>query len=145
VRFSNEVVINAPQSAVFAYLADFENVPRWNYAIQQTRKITSGPVGVGTRYHQTRTSPRPGDETFEVIAFQPDRSLAVRGQIGPFQGDITYVLDSEGGATTLTNSVDLEHSGVMRVVAPLAKPRIQAAVAANLDVLKQILERGDRA
>ena len=142
MKFSNTIMINCPQPAVFAYLAEFENIPQWNYAIEQTRKITTGPVGVGTRYHQTRTLPRRGEETFEVVTFEPDRTLAIRGDVGPFNGDIAYVLDSEGGVTTLTNTVDLRATGPSRIVAPLASSRVKAAMAANLDVLRQILERG---
>ena len=29
---------------VFAFLADFENVPTWNYAIVETKKTSPGPV-----------------------------------------------------------------------------------------------------
>jgi len=39
----------------------------------------------------------------------------------------------------------LQASGPLRLVAPLAAPRVKAAVAANLDTLKQILEtNGDQ-
>jgi uncharacterized protein YndB with AHSA1/START domain len=145
VKFTNTVTINRPRSEVFAYLADFEKVPRWNYAIEQTRKITDGPVGVGSRYHQTRTLPRRADETFEVVTFEPEHTIVVRGDLGPFHGDIAYVLESSGGATTLTNTMFLTASGPLRVVAPLASSRIKAAVAGNLDVLRQILERGSGA
>lgn len=36
--FTNVVTINRPAHDVFAFLADFENVPKWNYAITETRK-----------------------------------------------------------------------------------------------------------
>jgi hypothetical protein len=45
-----------------------------------------------------------------------------------------------GDATRLTNAVDLEPSGLLRLVAPLAASRVRAAVAGNLDTLRQILE-----
>jgi hypothetical protein len=38
MHFINTVEIERPIEEVFAYLAHFENVPRWNYAIQETRK-----------------------------------------------------------------------------------------------------------
>ena len=58
VQFSNTVEIARPRSEVFAYLADLEHTPEWNWAITETRKVTSGPVGVGTVYQQTRSVPR---------------------------------------------------------------------------------------
>ena len=141
MRFVNTITIDRAPGGVFAYLAEFENVPRWNYAIAETRKVTDGPVGVGARYLQLRTIPTRSEETFEVVEFEPDRRLVIRGQIGPFSGDIVYLLEGAANATVLTNTCDLRAHGPLSVVAPLATRRVQSAVAANLDVLKQILER----
>jgi uncharacterized protein YndB with AHSA1/START domain len=52
VRFVNSVDIERPVEDVFAYLADFENIPAWNYAIAKTEKTSDGPVGIGTTYRQ---------------------------------------------------------------------------------------------
>jgi uncharacterized protein YndB with AHSA1/START domain len=141
MKFTNTIRINRAPADVFAYLAAFENVPRWNYAIAETRRVSSGAVGVGTRYRQTRTIPRPAEESFEVVQFEPTHRLAIRGDIGPLSGDIVYLLEDAGGATVLTNTCDLHAHGMLSVVAPLATHQIRSAVAANLDVLRQILEQ----
>jgi Polyketide cyclase / dehydrase and lipid transport len=43
--FENTVIIQRPVKDVFAFLADFENVPAWNNAIVQTTKASPGPGG----------------------------------------------------------------------------------------------------
>ncbi len=136
IRFENAVTINRPRAAVFAYLADFENLPRWNYAIASTRKLDPGPVAVGTRYLQARTIPTRSEETFEVTEFEPDTRVAIRGGFGPFHGDLSYVFESSGDATVLTNAVSLNGPR-------LASRQIRSAVAANLEVLRQILEQSE--
>ncbi|HET8778535.1 MAG TPA: SRPBCC family protein [Agromyces sp.] len=141
MKFDNVVTINRPPAEVFAYLAQFENIPNWNYAISDTRKITTGPAGVGARYRQVRTLPARSEEEFEVVEFEPVRRLSIDGALGPFHGRVTYALDGVGGATTLTNTVDVHASGPLRAVANLASRKVQAAVAANLGVLKELLER----
>ena len=140
MQFSNTITIDRPIGEVFAFLAHFENLPRWNYAISETRKTSPGPVGVGAHYEQTRAIPARRAETFEVTAFQPDQTLAIRGTFGPFPGRFTYDLASMGNRTRLVNTVDLESSGLVSIVAPLMTSRIKAAVAVNLDQLKQVLE-----
>ncbi|WP_442799833.1 SRPBCC family protein [Nocardia sp. NBC_01730] len=45
--FENTLTVDRPIADVFAYLAHFENVPRWNYAITETRRTSAGPVGGG--------------------------------------------------------------------------------------------------
>jgi ligand-binding SRPBCC domain-containing protein len=143
--FKNTVTIDRPAEEVFAFLADFENVPRWNYAVDQTRKASPGPVGVGTTYRQTRSIPSRSEEGFEVTAFEMDKRLAVLGQIGPFRARISYLLEAAAGGTRLTNDVALEPSpGVLRLAARLATPRVKAAVAENLSKLKEILEAGNQ-
>ena len=140
--FHNTVTIDRPTDEVFAFLADFENIPMWNYAIEQTTKTSAGPVGVGTRYHQTRSVPNRGVEDFEVTVFEPARRLALHGQIGPFQAQISYKLEAVAGSTRLVNNVELDPSpAALRLVAPLTTPKIKAAVAQNLGKLKQVLER----
>ena len=138
--FTNTVTINRRPSEDFAFLAHLENVPLWNYAISETRKISAGPVAVGSRYRQIRTLPTRSEESFEVTELEPDRRLSIRGSLGPFQGDISYLLDPVGENTTLTNTMSLQPSGPLRLVAPLVASRVKAAVAGNLDTLKQILE-----
>lgn len=142
MRFSNTLTIRRPAGEVFAYLAELENLPRWNYAISETRKLSAGAAGVGSRYLQVRSVPRPSEETFEVTEFEPDRRLTLHGGFGPLSGQATYELQPTAEGTRLTNTMDLEPStAALRVVAPLAAPRVKAAVAANLRTLKGILER----
>ena len=81
----------------------FENIPRWNYAIQRTVKTSPGPVGVGTTYRQTRTIPRPIEEELVITVYEPDRLLAI--------------------------------------AAPLLSGQIKHAVAENILVLKDLLEK----
>jgi carbon monoxide dehydrogenase subunit G len=142
--FENTVIIQRPVGDVFGFLADFENVPKWNYAIVETTKTSPGPVGVGTTYRQIRSVPSRSEEGFEVTAFEPARRLEVQGQIGPFRARISYLLEPTGGGTRLRNAVDLGSSGLSTLVASLAAPRVKRAVAANLDALKQLLEEGGR-
>ena len=141
MRFSNTITIARKPAAVFGYLADLENLPEWNYAIQQTRKVTAGPVGVGSRYLQTRTIPVHREEGLEVIEFDPDRSLTLRGRLNSFRALISYTLCPDGNTTALTNTVDLQPLRALNLLAPIATHRIQSAVAANLNVLKQTLEQ----
>jgi hypothetical protein len=139
----NTVTIRRPVGEVFAFLADFENIPVWNYAIERTWKTSPGPVGVGTTYRQVRTIPSRSEEGFEVTGFEPTRRLEIHGDIGPFTATISYLLAPMGGSTQLTNAVDLAgSSSALRLLAPLAARRVEAAVAANLDTLRQVLETG---
>jgi uncharacterized protein YndB with AHSA1/START domain len=139
--FENTVMITRPIEEVFAFLSDFENVPNWNYAIVETRKMSEGPVGVGTIYHQVRSVPSRSEENFEVIAYNPPHQLEIQGQLGPFPTRLSYALDAIAEGTRVTNSVELELRGPGRLLGRVAVPRVRDAVAANLGKLKELLDR----
>ena len=91
-NFQNTVTIRRAVEDVFTFLADFENIPKWNYAIVETKKTSPGAVGVGTTYRQIRSIPDRREEGFEVTAFEPASRLEVHGDIGPFIATISYLL-----------------------------------------------------
>jgi hypothetical protein len=65
--------------------------------------------------------------------------------IGLFIATISYLLAPVGDGTQLINVVDLEPaSAATRLLAPLSTSRGNAAVAANLNTLKQLLEAGSQ-
>ena len=76
-----------------------------------------------------------------VTEFDPDRRLTIAGTLGGSPAQITYVLEPAGNATTLTNTVELTPPRPLHLLAPLATHRVRAAVASNLEVLKELLER----
>jgi uncharacterized protein YndB with AHSA1/START domain len=139
--FENTVIIRRPIEEVFGFLSDFENIPKWNYAIAETRKVSQGPVGVGTIYQRVRSVPSRSDERFEVTAYNPPRNLEIQGQLGPFPSRLSYALDAVPEGTRVTNSVELELHGPGRLLGRVAVPRVRDAVAANLHKLKELLER----
>lgn len=141
--FENTVTIRRPPDDVFAFLADFENVPSWNHAIESTTKTSAGPVGVGSTYRQIRSRPRRSEEWLEVTAFEPAAHLGVEGVIGRFHARLDYRLEPSEAGTRLLNGVELDAaSAVSKLLAPLAVSRVKAAVAENLDSLRRILESG---
>jgi uncharacterized protein YndB with AHSA1/START domain len=140
MKFTNTVTVERTPADVFAFLAEFENIPQWNYAIARTWKVSDGPVGVGSTYHQERTVPNHTEEAFRVTEYEPGRRLAIDGTLGPFAARLTYQLDPSGDATVITNDVDLHATGPARLIAPLATTSIKNSVAANLNVLKRLLE-----
>ena len=140
--FTNTVTIDRPARDVFAFLADLENVPRWNYAITETRKTKSGDVGVGTTYEQTRSTPAPSREQLTITEFEPDRHITVVGTLARFPARLEYTMEERDGRTRLSNTVDLRLTGAVRLLGGIAAGRIRSTVAKNLDTLKELLEAG---
>ena len=79
----NVIMIERPREEVFGFLADLENVPSWNPAIEATWKTSPSSVGVGTTYRQIRSAPERSEEVLEVTTFDPPRRLIIEVRSGP--------------------------------------------------------------
>jgi len=58
IEVTNEVEIRLTPEVVFEFIANFENAPKWNYFVTDVKKRSSGPIGVGTVFDQTRKTDR---------------------------------------------------------------------------------------
>ena len=74
------VVINKPIAEVFARWSEVERYPEWFDMSIERRKVTEGPLRVGTIYHAVDKLP-PGrrvEATLEITAYQPDELMGGR-------------------------------------------------------------------
>jgi hypothetical protein len=140
IRFSNTVDIAKPVPEVFAYLADLEHTPEWNWGITSATKVSPGPLRVGTRYRQTRSVPRLAVETLEVTRLESDTEIEIVGDLASFPARLNYELSPVATGTRVTNTVELDPPGPLGFLGGLLGGRIQASVAQNLGVLRTLLE-----
>ena len=144
IDYTISQLIRLPRRAVFRMLERPEIIPAWNPAITSVRPITEGEVRTGSRFALRRTDPRPAIEEVQVIEHEPDRRFALRGDFGPFVGDLHYQLEETPEGTRLHHVAHLEPKGPARLIAPLAATRVRSAVADNLDRLREFLETSAR-
>jgi hypothetical protein len=140
IRFENTIDIDLDRARVFAYLADIERTPAWNWAIASSRQLTPGPVAVGTRFRLERTAPQRAIEELEVTVLQPGERLEVAGRLGPFDARLSYELRDVPSGTRLVNKVELNPATSLGFLGGLVGGRIRGAVAENLAALKVVLE-----
>jgi hypothetical protein len=50
VRIEGEIVIKRPVEEVFDFVADERNEPRYNPYMRRAELISTGPIGLGTRF-----------------------------------------------------------------------------------------------
>ena len=70
-EFSGTTTIDRPIDEVFAFLADGTNDPKFSPRVQEMRKTTDGPVGVGTLYESTvKDAGMKTSRRFEITEFE---------------------------------------------------------------------------
>jgi uncharacterized membrane protein len=75
LEFENTIRVDRPIAEVFTFLADLENIPKWNYYVLDVRKLSDGPIGIGTSYHQVR---KTDEQDFRIIEFDWNQKVAVK-------------------------------------------------------------------
>ncbi len=69
-EFSGSAVIDRPIDEVFAFLADGTNDPKFSPRVQEIRKTTDGPIGVGTVFESTvKDAGMKSSRKFELTEF----------------------------------------------------------------------------
>jgi uncharacterized protein YndB with AHSA1/START domain len=71
-EFSASTVIDRPIDEVFAFLAAGTNDPKFSPRVQEMRKTTDAPVGVGTVFESTvKDAGMTSHRRFELTVFEP--------------------------------------------------------------------------
>jgi uncharacterized membrane protein len=139
LEFENTILIDRPLDEAFAFLSDFENIPKWNYYVLEVRQLSEHPIGIGSTYHQVRKSDQ---QDFRIIEFEPDHTVAVKTlpqSSASFERKFT--LYEEGDTTHIRDEWKLD-TGRPAVLERLARGRVKSSVAENLAKLKELLEEG---
>jgi uncharacterized membrane protein len=139
LEFENTIPIERPIDEVFAFLSDFENIPKWNYYVLEVRRLSESPIGIGTTYHQVRMT---DEQDFRIIGFEPNHRVAVKTlpQSSP-SFERRFTLYEEGDTTRIRDQWKLD-TGRPALLERLARGRVKSAVSENLSKLKELLQEG---
>jgi uncharacterized membrane protein len=142
VHIQGDIVINRPVEEVFDFVADQRNEPRYNPRMIRAEKISSGPIGLGTRFRaETKTTRRPAEMTIEVTAYERPRRLASSTHLSTMDIHGTLVFDPvPGGGTRMRWLWDVEPRGASKLMRPVIArmgQRQEQTIWANL---KRFLE-----
>jgi uncharacterized protein YndB with AHSA1/START domain len=115
MRLHASVLVQRPIEAVFEFLSTPEQLPRWIASMDSAYGPSSGDNEVGaTLALEYRVPAGRARTTWEVTAYEPPRSLALRGldQDGGRGVEVRWTLERlPSGATCVRVETDLTASG----------------------------------
>jgi carbon monoxide dehydrogenase subunit G len=139
-KASYSVTIQRPVEDVFAFVADGEKCTQWRPGVVDIKRESG--QGVGTRYSQGVKGPmgRRISADYQVTVFERPRLLEFQTLTGPARPHGRYDLEPADGGTRLTFSLDVELSGLRRLLMGSAVQKTMDAEVRTLDNLKRVLE-----
>jgi hypothetical protein len=95
--------VAAPPARVFDVATDFRNGPAIVPALTNIEMPTPGPIGVGTRFRETRVMfGKEATETMEITAFEPPRGFSLGRRSCGAEYASRFQFEPDGGGTKMT-------------------------------------------
>src|SRR4051794_14600087 len=122
--FEVKTVVDRPIDQVFAFLADGTNDRKFSSRVQEIRKTTDGPVGVGTVFASTvKDAGMKTEREFELTEFEQPTKIrwTERSKNSVTVPSGGYDLSSSGnGQTEVRLFNEFEGHGIGKLFVPLA-------------------------
>jgi ligand-binding SRPBCC domain-containing protein len=133
--------IQRPIEDVFAFALDVTNLPLYEKSILEVKKISNGPIGMGTTFHLVAR--QLGVRMKVVLVFtsnEPYRQFSYQVDSGPFPVETHYSFENHENGTHLTGRRVPKARGVWKLLLPLAKIPARRKFFTELNGLKDYLE-----
>jgi len=136
-------LIDKPIKDVFAFVANPNNMSKWNSAVVSLQQITPGAVGVGTKFKSVgEAMGRRIEGEMQVVVYEPDTKCGFQLQAGPMQMNLTMAFKTVGTGTKLSLNAQGNPAGIFKLAEGVMAGRVKSMMEENLARLKSVLEKG---
>ena len=136
-------LIDKPIQDVFVFVANPNNMSKWNSAVVSLQQITPGAVGVGTKFKSIgEAMGRRIEGEMQVVTYEPDTKCGFQLQAGPMQMNLTMSFKTVGTGTKLSLNARGNPAGIFKLAEGVMAGRVKSMMEENLARLKSVLEKG---
>jgi hypothetical protein len=140
-RVEQRIVIQRAVRDVFTYMVDFQHEPEWNPLVLAAMQTSTGPVQVGTTFHDvSRILGRRLESNYAVTRYDPGEQFAIASTSGPLSFTLQYTFTPVCGGTELVGTAEVELPGILRLAQPLLIQTVRHQLATGLQRIKCRLE-----
>ena len=142
ITLRETVEIDRPLEEVFNYVVNVENAPKWQPAVIEVKRITNGPIGVGTKFKEVaKMMGRRVDTICEITELETNKKFAFKGtSSGPFEYESTYTLEPKENGTSISIVGNFRTKGFWRLLEPFIKGEVAKESSQELAAMKEAIE-----
>ncbi|HNK62642.1 MAG TPA: SRPBCC family protein [Anaerolineales bacterium] len=135
------VLIDRPIKDVFAFVANLNNMSKWNSAVVSLQQITPGATGVGSKFKTVgEMMGRRIEGEMQVTAYEPDTKCGFQVNAGPMQVNLTMAFKTVGTGTKVSLNAQGNPGGLFKLAEGLMAGQVKSMMEGNLARLKSALE-----
>jgi uncharacterized protein YndB with AHSA1/START domain len=141
MEVTDSVVINRPIHEVFAYAGDPSNDSSWATVMVESRMTSDGPLQKGsTLVEVLRFLGKRVETRCEVTEYEPDSRIAFTMEAVANKGRHERTFETAGDGTRVTLRSSGDSTGLFKLADPVLKRMGTRQMAADLGILKELLE-----
>ncbi|NWF63251.1 MAG: SRPBCC family protein [Chloroflexi bacterium] len=143
INLDFSALIDRPQKDVFAFVANPNNMSKWNSAVVSLEQITPGAVGTGTKFKSVgEMMGRRIEGEMQITAYEPESKCGFQINAGPMQVNITLSFKTIGTGTKINLNAQGNPGGFFKLAEGVLAGRVKTMMEENLTRLKTVLEKG---
>ena len=140
--YTRSINVNRSVEDVFFYVASFENIQDWDPGVVKAKKLTKGPVAMGSQYELTlKFFINEFKMIYTVTGLEKNKKIFLRGLNDSIHADAQIIFEkSSTMSTKITYTVDMKFLGFMEKLENLMEFSIKNSVEAAIQGLFNALE-----
>ena len=142
VRITEQIGVARDAAGAFQYVSEFEHAAEWDPGVAESRKLTEGPVRVGTEFDVVALFRGKRQRfRYRVTELDDGRRIVLVGDGDKATSVDEIVVEPTGAGSRIIYSADIKLKGLRRIAEPLLKPVLKKTADDALAGLKQTLDR----
>lgn len=141
VEVTRTLTVNQSREAVLDYLRDFGRAEEWDPGTVSCRRLDTGPIAVGARWHNvSKVMGSETELTYELTRLDPDHLQFVgKNDTATSTDDISLATGERPGTTEITYHADITFHGAAKLATPIAKVAFEKLGNDTEENLRRIL------
>jgi len=142
IKIEKDLIIKRPIAEVFAFMTNSENDPQWQSGIEEVRKTSEGPIGVGTTFIEVnQMMGRRIESTIEYTEYEVNRKISLKSVSGPIPFKMTGTFERISDDETRVALIgEGDVSGFFKLAEPLISGMFNKQMESNTAKLKKLLD-----
>jgi hypothetical protein len=144
--FSDKTTIDRPITEVFEFISDLRNGPKMNEDILNVEKLTDGPIGVGSKFKETKViRGRNTEAMIEVVQYEATTAFSAQSEVNGLKVTYHYQLSEGNNGTIVKFHCEVKTSGlIMSITKPLIIKILKKEDGDHLTYIRRVLESQDK-
>jgi dehydrogenase/reductase SDR family protein 12 len=142
MRLEEKRWVERHRDEVFEYAADFSNIQDWDPGVVTSRKLTPGPVAIGTEFElEVKFGSGTTTMIYEITEYEPNSKVVLIGRGEKLEAIDEIRFDTQDNMTAIDYTADLTFHNYYKYLGPLLSKPLKKVGTQALDGLAAQLDR----